>query len=59
VSGEVIEVNESLSDKPDLVNTDPYGDGWMVRIRVSSPDELDDLMSNEEYDEYVQKEAGK
>jgi glycine cleavage system H protein len=41
------------------VNTDPYGDGWMVRIRVSSPDELDDLMSNEEYDEYVQKEAGK
>jgi glycine cleavage system H protein len=59
VSGEVIEVNESLSDKPELVNTDPYGDGWMVRVRLSSPEEADELMSAEEYEEYVEKESGK
>ncbi|MGA7615144.1 MAG: glycine cleavage system protein GcvH [Thermoanaerobaculia bacterium] len=57
VSGEVIEVNERLADKPDLVNTDPYGDGWMVKIRMSKADEADDLMDAEEYDEYVEKES--
>lgn len=57
VTGEVIEVNELLADKPDLVNTDPYGDGWMVRIKVSAADELDELMTAEEYEEYVEKEA--
>ncbi|HUP44740.1 MAG TPA: glycine cleavage system protein GcvH [Thermoanaerobaculia bacterium] len=60
VSGEVIEVNEALSDKPELVNTDPYGDGWMVRVRLSTPDEVDELlMSAEEYEEYIEKESGK
>jgi glycine cleavage system H protein len=59
VSGEVIEVNEALSDKPELVNTDPYGDGWMVRVRLSTPDEADELMSAEEYEEYIEKESGK
>src|ERR687891_1172869 len=44
VTGEVIEVNETLADKPELVNTDPYGDGWMIRIKVSDPTELDALM---------------
>jgi glycine cleavage system H protein len=58
VSGEVIEVNEDLSDKPELVNTDPWGDGWMIKIKMSSQDDLDELMSAEEYDEYVEKEAG-
>lgn len=57
VSGEVVEVNELLADKPDLVNTDPYGDGWMIRIKVSAADELDELMTAEEYEEYVEKEA--
>jgi len=57
VSGEVVEVNEALSDKPDLVNTDPYGDGWMIRIRVSDPTEIDELMTAEEYDEYIEKES--
>ena len=59
VSGEVIEVNEALADKPELVNTDPYGDGWMVRIRLSTPDDVDALMSAEEYEEYVEKESAK
>ena len=59
VSGEVIEVNEALAEKPELVNTDPYGDGWMVRIRLSAADEADELMNAEEYDEFVEKESGK
>src|SRR5687767_2453528 len=42
VGGEVIEVNETLADKPELVNTDPYGDGWMIRIKVSSHEEVDE-----------------
>jgi len=58
VSGEVIEVNEKLADKPELVNTDPYGDGWMVKIKLSAPDEADELMSAEEYEEYTQAESG-
>jgi glycine cleavage system H protein len=58
VSGEVIEINEALAEKPELVNTDPYGDGWMIRIRVSDATEADELMSAEEYEEYVEKEAG-
>ena len=59
VSGEVVEVNEALTDKPELVNTDPYGDGWMVRVRLSAPDEADELMTAEEYEEYIEKESGK
>ena len=59
VSGEVVEVNEALSEKPELVNTDPYGDGWMIRIRLATPEEADELMDAEEYEEYVEKEAGK
>ena len=58
VSGEVIEINEALAEKPELVNTDPWGDGWMIRLRVSDPTEVDELMTAEEYEEYVEKEAG-
>ncbi len=57
MSGEVIEINEALSERPELVNTDPYGDGWLVKIRVSDPTEADDLMSPEEYDEYLETEV--
>ncbi len=59
VSGEVTEINEALADKPELVNTDPYGDGWMIKVRVSAPDEVDELMTAEDYDDYVQTESGK
>jgi glycine cleavage system H protein len=58
VSGEVTEVNERLRDKPELVNTDPYGDGWMVRIRMTDATEVDELMNAEEYEEYIEKEGG-
>ncbi len=59
VSGEVVEVNEALADKPELVNTDPYGDGWMIKVRVTAPEEVDELMTAEDYDDYVQTESGK
>jgi glycine cleavage system H protein len=58
VSGEVVEVNEALADNPALVNTDPFGDGWMIRVKVSDATEVDELMTAEEYDEYVEKESG-
>jgi glycine cleavage system H protein len=57
VSGEVIEVNEALKDNPQLVNSDPFGDGWMLRVRMTTPDEVDELMDATEYDEYVERES--
>ena len=57
VTGTVVEVNEALADNPALVNTDPWGDGWMIRIRLSDATEVDELMTAEEYDEYLEKEA--
>ena len=44
LSGEVLEVNAKVVDAPETVNEDPYGDGWLIRIRMSSPDELDQLL---------------
>ena len=49
VSGEVIEVNASLDSAPETVNSDPYGDGWMVKVKMSNPAELDGLMSHADY----------
>ncbi len=59
VTCEVVEVNEALADKPGLVNTDPYGDGWLIKVKISNVEEPDDLMNAEEYEEYVEKESGK
>jgi len=53
VGGEVIEVNEKLEDTPDIVNSDPYGDGWMVRIRIEDASEADDLLSASDYEELI------
>ena len=58
MSGEVIEVNEALADNPALVNTDPWGDGWMIKMKVKDASELDEMMSAEEYEEYIEKESG-
>lgn len=54
LSGEIIEFNQSLEDEPEKVNSDPYGEGWMVKIRFSDPAQLDDLLSAEEYTEVVE-----
>jgi glycine cleavage system H protein len=49
LSGEIIEVNEALRDAPEAINEDPYGDGWLVKIRISDPSEVDDLLDAEAY----------
>jgi glycine cleavage system H protein len=53
VSGEVIEVNEELEASPEVVNDDPYGKGWMIKVRMSDPSELDDLLSSDAYQQEV------
>lgn len=49
VSGEIIEFNDSLESEPEKVNNDPYGDGWMVKVKMSNPSQLDELMGSDEY----------
>jgi glycine cleavage system H protein len=58
VGGEVTAVNEELESAPELVNQDPYGDGWTIRLDPSDPDELGDLMSAAEYEAFVEEEEG-
>ena len=55
VSGEVIEANAELDDKPELVNEDVYGNGWLIKITISDPSELDELMSAAEYEQMIAK----
>lgn len=57
VSGEVVEVNEDIDGAPETVNSDPYGAGWMVKVRLADPSQLDSLMSAEEYESFVANEA--
>lgn len=49
VSGEVLAINENINDQPELVNNDPYGEGWMIKISVANPDELNNLLDAEGY----------
>ena len=49
VGGEVLEINPALESAPELVNKDPYGEGWLIKLSVTNPAELDDLMNAEEY----------
>jgi len=49
LSGEIIEFNESLEDEPEKVNTDPYGDGWMIKVKFSNPQEVEELLSDSDY----------
>lgn len=53
VDGEIIEVNENLEDEPELVNDDPYGDGWMVKVKLEDESQLEDLLSSEEYEDVI------
>jgi glycine cleavage system H protein len=54
VSGKVLEFNEILEDKPEKVNQDPYGEGWIVKIALSDPSELDDLLDHVQYQQQVE-----
>lgn len=59
VSGEVVEVNEALLDSPEAINEDPYGDGWMIKVKPYDVGELQDLMDSDEYTEFTEKESEK
>jgi glycine cleavage system H protein len=54
LSGEIVEVNQALADSPEKVNQDPYGEGWMVKVRLSDPTEVDQLMDVNTYKELLQ-----
>ncbi len=56
VSGTVIEVNEDLPESPEVVNEDPYGDGWLVKVQMNDDTDLEDLMDNNEYEEMIARE---
>lgn len=53
VSGEVIEANQQLADNPELLNTDPHGDAWLVKVRLSAPEEVNNLLSSADYQTYL------
>ena len=57
MGGEISAVNQALEDTPELVNQDPYGKGWMVRLRPSDPAEFDDLMDGAAYEAFVAEES--
>ena len=56
ISGTVVEVNSEIPESPEMINEDPYGDGWLIKVQVSDDAELDDLMNNEEYEELIAAE---
>jgi len=57
VSGEVVEINEELPDAPETINTSPYDDGWMIKIKLSDPAELEGLMDADAYQEFIEEEG--
>jgi len=54
VSGEVIAVNEKLNDSPEMVNQDPYGEGWIIKLKMKNKGDLNQLMTSSEYEKYVE-----
>src|SRR5262245_25826483 len=56
VSGDVMEVNELLADSPELVNSSPYNEGWMIKIKMKDPGELDSLLSSSEYEDFIESQ---
>lgn len=57
VSGAVVKTNESLADEPEKVNSDPYGEGWMIHLRMSSAGEVDSLLTAAEYEDFTKAES--
>ena len=57
VGGAVIQVNEQLNDTPEKVNTDPYGEGWMIKVRMTAPAEVDSLLTAAEYEDFTKAET--
>ena len=57
VAGEIVEVNEGLNDTPEVVNSDPYGNAWFVKIKMNNPGEADKMLTAAEYEEYLAETA--
>ena len=57
VSGEIVGVNDSLNDAPEKVNEDPYGEGWMIRVAMSNPGEVDSMLTAAEYEDFTKAET--
>jgi glycine cleavage system H protein len=57
VSGEVLEINAALAKNPETINKDPYGDGWLIKLKLADPKELPSLMSAADYRKYIEEEA--
>ena len=53
INGEVLEFNKNLEDNPELINSDPYGEGWIIRVSVSNADELEELLTSDDYKKLV------
>ncbi len=58
ITGDVLEANSVLADKPEVVNTDPYGEGWMIVVSIADRSQIDSLLSAAEYEDYVKEEGG-
>jgi glycine cleavage system H protein len=58
ITGTMTEINEALVDTPELVNTDPYGEAWMVKFKISDPSQLNDLMDAQSYKQSVEERSG-
>ncbi len=54
LSGKILQANETLQEKPELINDSPYEDGWMMVVKIADPSQLDDLMTSEDYEAYLQ-----
>ena len=57
IAGTVVTINESLADEPESVNSDPYGSGWMVRVKMANPGEVDSLLTAAEYEDFTKAES--
>ena len=57
VACEIVKINEALADEPETVNSDPYGNGWMIRVKMSNPGEVDSLLTAAEYEDFTKAET--
>ena len=57
IAGSVVTINESLADEPEKVNSDPYGEGWMIRLKMDNPSAVDSLLSAAEYEDFTKAES--
>jgi glycine cleavage system H protein len=57
IAGTIVKINEALAEEPEVVNSDPYGNGWMIRIKMSNPGEVDSLLTAAEYEDFTKAES--